>query len=177
VPPPHLLLTGPPGSGKTTVIRKVIELLAGVRMAGFYTEEIRTQAGRVGFRVVTLDGRTGRLATVNGRGGPRVGRYAVHVAEFESVALSQLEPSANVGLLVLDEIGKMECLSAAFVEAARRALTASVPVLGTVALKGGGFIAEAKRSPGVAVIPISVENRDRLPAEIAARIRGDPSTA
>ncbi|HEY6002146.1 MAG TPA: hypothetical protein VIV57_04670 [Anaeromyxobacter sp.] len=47
-----------------------------------------------------------------------------------------------------------------------------MPVLGTVALRGGGFIAEAKRLPGVEVIPLSRENRDGLPGEIAARLSG-----
>jgi nucleoside-triphosphatase len=172
VAPPRILLTGTPGSGKTTVVRKVVELLADVPVAGFYTEEIRARSGRTGFRVVTLDGRTARLATVSHRGEPRVGRYTVHVAELEAVAVPQLEPSPHLGLLVLDEIGKMECLSPAFVEAARRALAAPVPLLGTVALSGAGFIAEAKRSPGVVVIGVSAENRDSLPAEIAARLRG-----
>ncbi len=177
MPTPRILLTGPPGSGKTTVVRKVVELLAGVPMAGFYTEEIRVRTGRTGFRVVTLDGRIARLATVGNSGGPRVGRYTVHVAELESVAVPQLEPSPRLGLLVVDEIGKMECLSPAFVEATRRALAAPVPLLGTVALAGRGFIAEAKRSPGVAVIAVSAENRDSLPAEVAARLRGASADA
>jgi hypothetical protein len=47
-----------------------------------------------------------------------------------------------------------------------------VPVLGTIALEGGGFIAEAKRMTGVEVIAISRENRERLPGEIAARLGG-----
>ena len=56
VSPPRVLVTGPPGSGKTTVVRKVIDLLAGVAMAGFYTEEIRRSAGRTGFRVARSTG-------------------------------------------------------------------------------------------------------------------------
>jgi nucleoside-triphosphatase THEP1 len=34
----------------------VIDLLAGVAMAGFYTEEIRRSAGRTGFRVARSTG-------------------------------------------------------------------------------------------------------------------------
>ena len=64
----------------------------------------------------------------------------------------------------------MECLSPVFVRAARRALSGAVPVLGSVALAGGGFIAEAKRLPGVEMILLSPENRDRLPAAVAARL-------
>ena len=52
------------------------------------------------------------------------------------------------------------------------ALLGWAAVLGTVALAGGGFIAEAKGLPGVEVISLSRENRDRLPPEIAARLAG-----
>lgn len=173
--PPRILLTGAPGSGKTTVVRAVVQLLAGVRAAGFYTEEVRGRAGRTGFRVVGLDGSAGRLASVGSQGGPRVGRYVVHVSDFEAVALPQLEIRPGLELLVIDEIGKMECLSPAFVAAARKALAAPVPLLATVALAGGGLIAEAKRAQGVAVVSVSTENRDVLPARLAARLRPAPA--
>lgn len=167
---PRLLVTGPPGVGKTTLILRVIELLPGMRLTGFYTEEVRGRTGRTGFRIVTLDGRTAQLATAGGVGGPRVGRYTVHVASLEAVCEDALEPRPGIDLVLIDEIGKMECLAPAFVRAARRALSGPVPVLGTVALAGGGFIAEAKRLPGVEVITISRENRERLPADVAARL-------
>ncbi len=37
----NLLLTGPPGRGKTTVIRRVIGRLSHLRLAGFYNQEVR----------------------------------------------------------------------------------------------------------------------------------------
>jgi nucleoside-triphosphatase len=83
-----------------------------------------------------------------------------------------LQPRPGVDAMVIDEIGMMECLSHVFVRASRHALSAPVPVLGTVARSGGGFIAEAKHLPGVEVISLSRENRDRLPAELAARLAG-----
>ena len=54
----HILLTGPPGIGKTTLIKKVSEILKSESqnfVAGFFTEEVRTAAGiRQGFDIVSL---------------------------------------------------------------------------------------------------------------------------
>lgn len=170
--PPRILVTGPPGSGKTTVVRRVLERLGSKRVAGFYTEEVRGRAGRTGFRLVTTKGRTAPLATVGRAGGPRVGRYVVHLAGLNQVGVDALDPGRGPEVVVIDEIGKMECLSTEFVQAARRALSGPVPVLATVAFAGGGLIAEAKRIPGVELIDLAREDRDRLPGEIAARLAG-----
>lgn len=90
----QILVTGPPGVGKTTLIRKVCERLAvdGCRLTGFYTAEQRDAKGyRMGFEVVKCpeDGTRGRLASVGGNG-PRVGKYAVDVESFDAVALNCL---------------------------------------------------------------------------------------
>ena len=163
-------MTGPPGIGKTTLVRRVVERLHGKRLSGFYTEELRGRGGRIGFRIVTLDGRAARLATLGGGSGPRLGRYTVHVGALDVICEGALLPGPGVEAVVIDEIGKMECLSEAFVRAAREALSGGVPVLGTVALAGGAFIAEAKRLPGVEVIGLSRDNRDEGAGEIAGRI-------
>jgi len=160
-----------PGAGKTTLVRAVLSRLPQIRAAGFTTEELRGPSGRTGFKVVTLDGREARLATAREGEGPKVGWYTVHVAEFEATAVPALAPRHDVDLYVIDEIGKMECLSAAFVVAVRRTLASGVPVLATVALQGGGIIGEAKRFPGVEVTLLTRENRSRLPDELAARFQ------
>lgn len=54
--------------GKTTLCKKVYEALSdkGLQIRGFYTEEVRNsqKTGRLGFDVVTLDGKRGPLARV-----------------------------------------------------------------------------------------------------------------
>jgi len=86
-----LLLTGVPGVGKTTVLRRVKDRLAGRQLRGFLTDEIRSSRGdRLGFRIETLDGRTARLAGVGLRSTDRVGRYGVDVGALDAVAVPAL---------------------------------------------------------------------------------------
>ena len=113
-----ILLTGHPGSGKTTSMRGLVERLRGrVPMTGFFTEELRESGRRVGFQGVTIDGRTFALAHVRTGGSLRIGPYGVDLAGLESIGLDALTPREPGVLVVLDEIGKMECLSGAFTEA------------------------------------------------------------
>jgi len=76
-PPDNLLLTGPPGCGKTTVIRQVIERLNDVRLAGFYIQEMRKHGQRVGFEAIGLGGRSTTHAHVDFHSPHHMGRYTV----------------------------------------------------------------------------------------------------
>ncbi len=171
--PLRLLLTGPPRCGKTTVVRRVAELFPG-RAAGFYTQEAREGGIRVGFEIVTLDGRRGWLARVDFPGPPRVGKYGVDVPGFEAVALPAMEPPAGVELVLIDEVGKMECLSPRFIAAMERLWELPLPLVATVAAQGGGYIQQIKEKPGGLLISVTPANRDRLPRELAARLARGP---
>ena len=167
----NLLLTGPPGCGKTTVVCRVIERLHGRRLAGFYTREIRRHGHREGFEAVDLQGHTAVLAHVGLQSPRRVGRYGVELSEFESLLQAELErPFDEVDLFVIDEIGKMECYSRVFLEMANRVLDGPVSVLATVAGKGGGLIAQVKARADVELFHVSAKNRDELPTELASRL-------
>jgi nucleoside-triphosphatase len=96
----------------------------------------------------------------------RVGRYGVDVAGFEDLVRPELARPSD--LILIDEIGKMECFSRLFVETVRGLLDGPVPVVATVAVKGGGFIAEVKARPDVLIWTVSQENRDGLPDQLAA---------
>ncbi|WP_447971953.1 nucleoside-triphosphatase [Nitrospira sp. Kam-Ns4a] len=157
----HLLLTGRPGVGKTTLVRALVSRLMAFRPAGFYTEEIREQGTRRGFRLVTLDGRTLVLAHTSHRG-PRVGRYGVDIPGFERLLAALDLRHAAARLVVVDEIGKMECLSRRFVEEIEAVLDGPAPLLATVAQKGEGFISSVKRRPDCRLVTVTIENRDRL---------------
>lgn len=162
-----LLLTGAPGVGKTTVIRRVADGMPGRRrLGGFFTEEIRAGRERQGFALVTFDGRRVLMAHVRRPGAPRVGKYGVDVGAIDGVARSALAVRDDVDVYLVDEIGKMECLSPEFVAAVRALLNARVPVVATIGQRGGGFIAEVKRRRGVALWQITRANRDDAPARV-----------
>jgi len=168
----RILLTGPPGCGKTTVVGKVAEILRD-GASGFYTEEIRdAKKQRIGFRVVTLDGKRGELADKISVHGPRVGSYRVNVESFERVALPSLEMEEG-RVLIIDEIGKMECFSETFVRRVREIFQAGYPVLAAIPLRGGGeFLEEIRRQRDVIPFIVTIENRGALPGQLAAMLSG-----
>src|SRR5574340_1044429 len=107
---PRILLTGPPRCGKTTLIRKVVERFPG-QATGFYTREVREKGERVGFEIVTLDGQVAMRSHRAFPGPHRVGKYGVSLENLHRVALPALDAAPGIDLVVVDEIGKMECLS------------------------------------------------------------------
>jgi nucleoside-triphosphatase len=164
---PNILLTGPPGCGKTTIIRKVAERLP-MPVEGFFTEDVRGRDGqRIGFDVVMLDGRRGPLARV-GSSGPRVGRYGVSLHYLEEFALPALARETGY-LVVLDEIGKMECFSVVFQQVARSLLDGLTSVLGTVALGGCSFIREVRSRRDVELVEVTLNNREGMVENLIKR--------
>ncbi len=161
----RILLTGPPRCGKTTVVQRVVAGFPG-RAAGFYTREVRQQGVRVGFEIVTLDGQAAMLSHVDFPGPYRVGKYGVSLENLHRVGLPALEAGPGIDLVVVDEVGKMECLSGQFVAALERLWGQPVPLLITVAEKGGGYMAAIKEKPDKILITVTPANRDELPEKI-----------
>jgi nucleoside-triphosphatase len=164
---PKILLTGLPGCGKTTAIIQIVEDLKDIKVAGFYTQEIRQNNKRKGFRWTSLDGNSGILAHVNIKGLSRVGRYGVDVAGFEESVVPIIDiEQKDVELFVIDEIGKMECMSEKFVAAVKRLFASDKSLLVTVAQKGGGLISEVKSYPCTKIFHLTHHDYNKIVAEI-----------
>ncbi len=154
-----LLLTGAPGIGKTTLVKRLAAQLAGRSIAGFYTEEMRANR-RVGFKLIGLAGESGVIAQVDFASPYRVGRYGVDVAAIDRLSESNLTLDSQIYLI--DEIGKMECLSSVFVHRVEQLLGLGKTIVATVAKQGSGFIDQVKRWSGATLWEVTCGNRDEL---------------
>jgi len=157
-----ILLTGRPGAGKTTVIKKALDRLEG-RAGGFYTAEMRKGGRRQGFKIVTLDGQEGILSHVDIKGRPRVSRYGVNLTDLDEVAVPALRQAiAEADCIVVDEIGKMELFSEEFRKAVTEAVESEKPVLGTVMATRDPWVDSLKALPQVTVIEVTQDNREQM---------------
>lgn len=165
------LLTGSPGIGKTTIIRKVLGDIYTLT-AGFYTREICREGERVGFDIVTLEGKVKPMAHIEFNKRYRVGRYGVDLTAIdEMAAYSILKGIKNNALLIIDEIGPIEILSENFRDAVSRAMVSPCPILGTIARHRMPFIDQVKSNRNVRLIEVNRTNRNQIPADLINTFR------
>jgi nucleoside-triphosphatase len=159
--------------GKTTAIRAVAGQL-GDRAGGFYTEELRDEGRRTGFRLVAFGAgpvRTGMLASVNTSSRYRVGRYGVHIRDLERVGVAALRKAVmepGIMAVIVDEIGKMELFSTAFRDAVESALASPKWVVATAMTGSQPWVDGIKARTGVTLVEVTRSNRDTMPARVLA---------
>jgi len=166
-----VLLTGRPGCGKTTLIKRVVNNLPR-RAGGFYTEEIRDGGMRAGFKIVTLDGEEVVFAHVDLKTREHVGKYRLDLSALERVGVGAVHQAIQARrLVVIDEIGPMEIRSAIFRDAVNEALDSEVPVLATIFARPLPFTEAIKSRRDVTLIEVRPNNRERLVSELSDTIQ------
>ena len=155
----NVLVIGPSRSGKSTLIEKVVQSI-NRPATGFFTQELREKGRRVGFSITTLQGKTGVLAHQSIRSTFRVGKYGVNLEDLDQIAVPSMLPSTPDQIVVVDEIGKMECFSRLFKETLLKVLSSDNLVIGSVAIKGDHFIQSIKKRDDVSLVSISQNTRD-----------------
>ena len=166
-----VLLTGRPGCGKTTLIKALLNDLARPA-GGFYTEEIRERGVRVGFKLVTLDGKEAVLAHINFKTRERVGKYGIDLSALETVGVAAVREAVRARLLVvIDEIGPMEIRSAIFCDAVNEALDSGAPVLATIVARSLPFADAIKTRPDVSLAEVRSDNRQQLFSEMSDQFK------
>ena len=162
------LLTGVPGSGKTSVIKQMAAVYSS-QSTGFYTEEIRADGTRNGFRLVTLTGEQAILASTDFSSPYRVGKYGVDIDSLERIGVPVLLKDSP--LVIVDEIGKMEMLSLRFREAVMGIIRNGRPMLATVMLHHHAWSDVLKNLPEVNLIMLNRENREPVLNEIRSWLK------
>ena len=166
-----IFITGKPGVGKTTLVKRLYSL-APERFRGFWTEEIRERGRRVGFKVITTEGREGVLARVGIDSPHRVGKYGVDVRGFEEVVLPILESCLPLcpKIVLIDEIGKMELFSERFVRVVEGIVfRRNIKVLATVPVKDVHPLVRRIRRTFRPIL-ITLENREEVFRSLAERM-------
>jgi len=165
------LLTGMPGTGKTSIIRQVIEQ-SKCNAGGFFTQEIRSVGIREGFKIVTLDGKEAMLAHIAIESEFRVGKYGVDVSVLDTTGVDAIYNAiANSDLIVIDEIGKMELFSTKFIQAVADALASPKKVLGTITLKPHPLADSIRQNRSIQVTELNRNNQKHVLAQILAWLR------
>lgn len=170
-----IFVTGPPRTGKTTVILKTANELKrkGYQIGGFVTREVRKEGFRVGFEIFDYgSNRKSWLAHVRQPVGPRVGRYRVNLKGLELIGVPAiLEALEKSDIVLIDEVGPMELYSEYFRNAVEKAVCSFKPVLGTVHWKTQHMLVKRVKSREDAeIIEVTHETREKLPALIVEKI-------
>jgi nucleoside-triphosphatase len=167
----RILITGAPGVGKTTLVRSLAEALVPRDIVGFYTQEIRVGGARRGFEAVAFASKSRHvLAHVDLQSPYKVGRYGVDIEGFDRFIEAIAFSGGSSEIILIDEIGKMECYSGKFRAMVRDVLSSDRIVVATVALDGRGLIADVKLRRHATLHHLDRANRDSLLPQIRADI-------
>ena len=176
----HLLITGKPGVGKTTLLKEIIRVLLKkkLRLDGFYTEEIRKNQKRVGFRIMNIQGQEEGILSHSGLTSRyRIGKYRVDVDKMDEIVekIRRSIKSEKIDVVIIDEIGPMELYSENFKGFIINMLKRNAPVvIGTIKEKCLHLLEEWGVSDMVEIKKITERERkafDKLASEIITGLR------
>ena len=164
----NLLITGNPGVGKTTVLVWLAKNLSEYHPVGFITREIREEGVRKGFLLVSCLGQQRILSHIDFSSSARIGKYKIDLAGFEKF-LSEIHLSdTSTGLVIIDEIGKMECFSEIFRNSVLTLLDSDQPFIATIGKKGNPFMEAIKSRSDVKMVEVTLQNRESIRNDLLA---------
>lgn len=167
-----LLLTGLPGTGKTTLLKKIIIHSHGAFWV--ISEEMRDEAGnRVGFKAKASGGDEAVFAHKTAvKSNARIGSFDVDLDAIDKIFSKSIEAAiAQHPLLIIDEIGRMQMLSPRFAQTMRKLFRSQANIIATIRC-GDEWICEFTDRPDTLVITLTTENRAAAESAAVAVIDG-----
>lgn len=166
-------ITGHPGVGKTTLVKRVLAAVP-LKAGGMITEEIRKCGYRVGFLLRDVaTGKEGLLAHRHHCDGPEFGKYRLCLRDLEEIGAAAIERAVDEAeLIVIDEVGPMELRSPRFISAVERALESKKHLLVTVHRASNHHLAYRIRHEVDHLIRLTKSNREEKIQEVIRLFSG-----
>lgn len=158
----NFFITGSPGIGKTTFIMSLANSLKDLSIAGFYTQEIRTAGIREGFKISTFDGTSRIFAHEKSKSRIRISKYGVNIEALDEIINFFIKRENLPDLWLIDEIGKMESYSSLFRNFIDEILDKQIPVVASISISGGGWIAKIRNRKDIMISELNKTNRTSL---------------
>jgi nucleoside-triphosphatase len=153
--------------GKTTVLLNAADGLRdkGYSVGGMLSREVREEDARVGFELVDFaTGQKGWLAHVNQPIGPQVSKYRVNLDHLDRIGVNAVQNALrDAEVVVVDEVGPMELLSAAFKLVIKDIADSQKLVLGVIHHSARDSIIDSiKKRNDAEIVEVTVGNRQEL---------------
>lgn len=171
---PLILITGPPGVGKTTLVNRAIEHFRKQQLtiAGIVSDEVREGSVRLGFKIMDLaTSEQGWLARKRPGPGIMIGTYTVEQDDLEKIGVGALQTAITTSpdLIFLDEVGPMEMTSPSFRRVLSKLLDGKTPLIATI--RHGSRYSEIEKVKNKATwLEMTGENRELTYDKLIGRI-------
>lgn len=171
-------ITGLPGAGKTHALLRVIEMLEteGFTIGGMINEPTLDGRRRVGFTVKdwkTKETTTFAHADIESK--VTIGKLGVDLQKMEQVGVQAIMNACeNCDIIVVDEVGRVEVESQAFVDAVKFAMDVEKPMILTLHKKSRNpLLQDIRRRDDVRILEVTPTNRNLLPYKIMRLMNGE----
>lgn len=172
-------ITGLPGSGKTYALLRVVDMLRSeeeISIGGMVDEPIQKDRKKVGFTVRNLlTGQQQVFASTEIESKIMVGKIGVDLAKLEEVGVQAIRDAMEqCDVIVIDEVGKMEVESEAFVNIVKESLEVDKPMIITLHKKSRNpLLQDIRRRDDVRILEVTPTNRNLLPYKIVRLMHGE----
>ncbi|MFZ5518616.1 MAG: nucleoside-triphosphatase [Candidatus Zhuqueibacterota bacterium] len=160
----NIFVTGALHVGKSTIVDRVLERYANLKIGGFKTKPIFIDRERTGFTFQSLDGRAKVFAHTGMNSQDVFDIYRFDLSVFETLGVEVLQQAiASAELIIMDEIGEMEKNAAQFKRMILACLDSPCFILGAVQKRSTWFLDLISKRTDTDLIQVTETNRSEIP--------------